>query len=189
MTEASLMTELGTAGAVARSDWAERVRAHLAPLDDVDAVEATRQVCQHVLSTASAVAHEAWPELVRAVVALSKTYAEITEEAYGEALELDEIDNDEGGALEAYSDDHLYTFDWVLTLLATPAAIAHDDWAQLVIDLCSAKRAAISFMSFGDEELCELLAAPGVATHPRVEDVRASSRAAFPFAACVAALA
>jgi hypothetical protein len=39
-------------------------------------------------------------------------------------LSLKHLDDDEGSAMDAYADDHLYTFDWVLNVLAAPAAIA-----------------------------------------------------------------
>ncbi len=167
---------LGSAEQVSQPDWAERIGALL----DLDSA---RPLCEWTLASPAAVGHPGWPDLVRQVVALSRTYADVTLEVYGQQLSLDEMDNDDvPGVWEFYSDDHLYTFDWVLVLLATPAAIDHPQWADLVVDLCTAKRAAVSYMSFGDDEVAALLASPAVQKHSRFAELTAAARVAFPFA-------
>lgn len=166
---------LGTAAAVNEPGWVAAVEAALD-------LETAQSLCQWSLSTPAAVAHPAWPDLVRRVVAQSRTYADMTEDAYGEALGLDQLDYDEGPVLDFYADEHLYTFDWVLLLLATRPAFEHPQWADLVIDVCQAKDAAIGYMSFGDDEISALLANPAAKSHPRYPELTAAARSAFPFA-------
>jgi len=121
------------------------------------------------------------------ILAAAQTYGDATEAAYGERLPVARMSDDDGGALDAYSDDHLYTWDWVLALLAMPAAIAHSAWPDLVIELCDAKQAAVGSYSFGDEEIATLLGVPEATAHPRYPELVGVARAAFPFARCFGA--
>jgi hypothetical protein len=138
-----------------------------------------------VLSTPAAVAHPKWPALVKKVIGLSWTYGDVTKVAYGQRLGFDSLEEDEGGAMETLADDHLYTFDWVLTLLATPAAVAHPKWEALLLHLCDAKRKAVSYYSFGDAEVAKLLAQPHVKKHKAYKRIVAAARKAFPYASRV----
>jgi hypothetical protein len=173
-------TKLVAPAALANADWPSTVRAHLGPLTAEKSRESVRHVCAQVLAAPSAIAHPAWPALVREVVALSQSYGDATEAAYGERLRVDQMEDDEGGAMDAYADEHLYTWDWVLEALATPAAIAHPKWAELVIELCEHKRAAVGYYSFGDDEIKSLLQASRA--HPAFASVHAAATNAFPFA-------
>lgn len=166
--------------ALANADWPSTVRAQLGPLAAETSRESVQHVCAQVLAAPSAIAHPAWPALIGEVVALSQSYGDATEAAYGERLSVDQMEDDEGGAMDAYADEHLYTWDWVLEALAAPAAIAHPKWAELVIDLCEHKRAAVGYYSFGDDEIKSLLEAS--TTHPAFASVHAAATNAFPFA-------
>jgi hypothetical protein len=171
--ERARYVELGAAATVNEPGWAAAVEAALS-------LESAQSLCQWSLSTPAAVAHPAWPDLVRRVIAQSWTYARITEDTYGVALTLDEMEEDEGSALDFYADEHLYTFDWVLLLLGTSPALEHPQWADLVIDVCQAKDAAVSYMNFADEEISALLATPTAKSHPRYGEMWAAARSAFP---------
>src|SRR5690606_25822448 len=85
--------------ALAHAGWADRVRAAMPQsltgsgedadedADDDQARQDLEQLCEAVLSEPRAIAHPDWGTLVRAVVALSADYRELTEDAYGEALD------------------------------------------------------------------------------------------------------
>ena len=172
--------DLGSAKATKDAKWAERVRALIKPAGQAN--EDLERLCRLTLSTNDAIAHAKWPALVREIVAASRTYADLTEDAYGERLTIEQMDEDEGSVLDGYADEHLHTFDWVLTLLATPAAIARSDWADLVMHVCDAKAKAIGHMSFGDSQVAALMNAPAAKKHPKHAALVKAAKRAFPFA-------
>ena len=156
------------------------MRAFIAPAGEAN--EDLERLCRLTLRAKDAVAHAKWPALVRAVVAASRDYGDLTEEAYGERLSIEQMEEDEGSVLAMYADEHQYTFDWVLSLLATPAAIAHPSWAELVLHVCDAKAKAIGHMSFGDDEIAALLSSPAAKKHPKHAVLVKAAKRAFPFA-------
>jgi len=177
-TEATF-AELGSAKATNDAKWEGRVKAFIKPAGG-EANEDLERLCRLTLSTKDAIAHAKWAALVRTVAAASRSYGDLTEDAYGERLEIAQMDEDEGSVLDMYADDHMYTFDWVLRLLATPDAIANESWAEVVVDVCEAKAKAIGRMSFGDEEAAALVNASK--KHPKHAEIVKSAKRAFPFA-------
>lgn len=174
--------ELAAAGGSA--SFAKDVRKQLGSIRKEKDRAAIEQICKVVLAHPSAIANPAWPKLVEDIVALSLTYSDAAEAAYGKRLSLKHMEDDEGGTMDLFADEHLYTWDWVLELLAKPAAIAHPQWADLVIDLSDAKRAAVSYYSFGDDEMAKLLVTDEAKAHPRYAEIVGVARAAFPYASC-----
>jgi len=116
--------------------------------------------------------------------ACTKTYGDITKQIYGKRLTVAQMKSDEGGAMDYYADEHVYTFDWLLLALAAPAAIAHPKWAELLLALCDAKAKAVGHYSFGDDEVAALLAVSEATQHPRFGELVLAARAASPFASC-----
>ncbi|HEX5061655.1 MAG TPA: hypothetical protein VFV99_19950, partial [Kofleriaceae bacterium] len=169
------------------ASWAGDVGKLLVDIGNEKNRAAIEQVCKVVLASPAAIAHKQWPALVTKALKLSKTYGDVTEATYGERLTVAQMENDEGGAMDYYADDHLYTFDWLLLTLATPAAIANPAWPGLVLALCEAKAKAVGYYSFGDDEVCALLAVPEATQHPRFGELVLAARAAFPFASCFGA--
>ncbi|HUS33060.1 MAG TPA: ankyrin repeat domain-containing protein [Kofleriaceae bacterium] len=167
--------------------WPADVKAALGPIEKEAGRAAIEAVCKQVLSTPAAIAHAAWPQLVLDVLALSKTYADVTKKTYGKALPVSKMGDDEGGAIDYYADEHLYTFDWLLGVLAQPAAIAHPAWPGLFGALCDAKQKAVGYYSFGDDEVAALLAIDQVKWHEQFASVCAAAKQAFPYAACFGA--
>ena len=121
-------------------------------------------------------------DLVRRILQLSWSYEDVTLASYGEMLSVDEMDDDEGGAMDFYADEHLYTFDLCLSLLSEEAAAARDDWSALVEEVCEKKREQISYMSFGDAEVKALFAKSWVMDHPARDRLKPVARKAFPYA-------
>ena len=133
--------ELTSEAALAHEGWADRVRAAMpqsltgSELDedadeDADEDQARQdleQLCEAVLSEPRAIAHPDWGTLVRAVVALSADYRELTEDAYGEALEPDDAADDQGGVVEMITDLGLSTIGLAFELLTHPDAVARAD--------------------------------------------------------------
>jgi len=173
--------DLGAAKAVAHTDWAKKVQKSLGDIRKENVRKGLELLCRYTLATPAALAHAQWPALVEAVVGCSLSYGDLTEESYGKRLPLSRMEDDEGGTMEHYADEHLHTFDWVLTLLALPATFTHAQWAELVLLVCKEKAARVSYMSFGDNEMSALLAAPHVRKHPRYLELAAAAKKAFPF--------
>ncbi|MBV8757066.1 MAG: ankyrin repeat domain-containing protein [Deltaproteobacteria bacterium] len=162
--------------------WPADVTKAMGKIDSEAGRAAIEQVCTAVLSAPAAIAHPKWPALVRDVIGRSLTYGQLTKAAYGKALPLSRMGSDEGGALDQMSDDHLYTWDWVLALLARPETAANPAWADLVLEVCTAKREAIGDYSFGDEQIAALLATPHAKAHPRFAELATAAKRAFPYA-------
>ncbi len=171
-------TSVLTPQALAATDWADRVLALLPesliptdeqfeedefPRDDLE------ELCAEVLYHPDAIAHPDWARVLRALVALSEDYRELTEDAYGEALDPDDADDDEGGVVDMIVDLGLSTIGDAFTLLAHPAAVEREDWPGLVRHVLAEKLARYGsglFLSFGWEEADELFEAPHVRAHP-----------------------
>ena len=162
--------------------WAKDVGALLTGIDKPASRERIEQVCKVVLASPAAVAHRAWPDVVKKAIAASWTYGDISERVYGKRKAASAMASDEGGAADAYTDDHLYTFDWVLGLLATPAALAHPAWPDLVLEVCKAKQAAVGTYSVCDEEIAALLARPEARGHARHGELITAAKRANPYA-------
>jgi hypothetical protein len=167
--------------------WSQDVRAALGPITKEEGRAAIEAVCKQVLATPAAIAHPAWPLLVLDVLNLSKTYADVTKQTYGKALPVSKMGDDEGGAIDYYADEHLYTFDWVLHVLSQPAATVTPHWPALVGAVCDAKQKAVGYYSFGDEEVTAMLAVNEVKWHEQFASVCAAAKEAFPYAACFGA--
>jgi hypothetical protein len=162
--------------------WQADVKAALGPINKEEGREAIEAVCKQVLAMPAAIAHPAWPLLVLDVLALSKTYADVTKQSYGKALPVSKMGDDEGGAIDYYSDEHLYTFDWVLHVLSQKDAIANQYWPALVGAVCDAKKKAVGYYSFGDDEVAAMLAIDQVKWHEQFASVLAACKEAFPYA-------
>jgi hypothetical protein len=167
--------------------WHADVRAALGSIEKEEGRDAIEQICKQVLATPTAIAHPAWPLAVLDVLNLSKTYADVTKRTYGKALPVSKMGDDEGSAIDYYADEHLYTFDWVLEVLAQPAATVTPHWPALVGAVCDAKQKAVGTYSFGDDEIAALLAVPEVKWHEQFASVCAAAKAAFPYASCFGA--
>jgi hypothetical protein len=100
----SSFADLGSAKATKDAKWEARVRAFIKPAGEAN--EDLERLCRVTLATKDAIAHAKWPALVRAVVAASREYGDLTEEAYGERLSIEQMDDDEGSVLDMYADDH-----------------------------------------------------------------------------------
>ncbi len=176
-------SDLLTAEALEASDWCNRVNALLpdsllpSPEDyDEDDLprEALEDVCEEILSQPKAIAHPDWSKLLRALVELSENYWELTEDAYGEALDPDDAADDEGGVVDMIVDLGLSTIEDAFRLLAEPAAVQRHDWPSLVRFVLQEKNARFGsslFLSFGWEEADELFTAPHVRAHPEASEL------------------
>jgi hypothetical protein len=164
------LPKIGAAG------WTAAVKKKIGPI--LENRGAIRRVCQEVLAEPRAIVHKDWPQLVKAVVDASTTFGDVSEKMYGERLKISQIDDDEGDALEYVADEHLYTWDWVLDVLATPSAQAHAKWVELVEYLAEAKRKAVGYITYAPDELQAFLDA--AAAHPKFPQARRALRKAFP---------
>lgn len=172
-----------TPDALKGHDWSARVRGLMPETlmideeefdDDEDPRELLEEICEELLGRPEAISHPAWGELVRAVVALSEDYRELTEDAYGEALDPNDAAEDEGGVVEMITELGLSTIGDALILLASPAAVARDDWAELVRYVLDEKKARFGtgpYLSSGWEEADELFDAEHVRAHPEVREL------------------
>lgn len=61
-------------------------------------------------------------------------------------------------------------------------AAGHPEWEALLLHLCDAKRKAVSYYSFGDDEVAKLPTQPHVKKHKAYRRVVAAARKAFPYA-------
>jgi hypothetical protein len=177
-------TRLASRDELRKAGWATRVKQRLRSLDRAAQRREVELTCTHILSSPAAIAHPKWSHLIEHVIGLSWTYADVTKRVYGRRLSFDDLEADEGGAMDVYDDDHLYTFDWVLEILAQEAAIAHPRWAALVLQICHAKAEAVSYYSFGDDEIETLLALKSVRAHRSYRKIVRAARSAFPYASC-----
>lgn len=127
-------------------------------------------LCASVLTGEAAIAHPAWPTLVMEVLRTTESIEalakELVEESDGESMPDLSIAIEEGGVAEGYSDAHLYTFDLIFALLATPAAAVHPDWERLVLAACEVKQNAAADFDLGEDEAKGLLLAPAAIAHP-----------------------
>lgn len=123
----------------------------------------------HVLSAPQAIAHPQWPDALRAMIALTPDYREITEDAYGEALDPEDAADDEGGVIDMLEDEEASTIPDALTLLASPAAVRRADWADLVQFTLNAHKERFGsspVLTFGADEAEELFSVDEVREHP-----------------------
>ncbi len=178
-------SSLLTAEALAAPDWVDRIRATFPesliavwdPDDDADEDEPREileEVCEELLARPEAIAHPDWGELVRDVVALCCDYRELTEDAYFEALDPDDAADDEGGVVDMIVDLGLSTIGDALKLLNNPAAVAREDWPELVRHVLDEKKSRFGtslFLSFGWEEADELFEAEYVRSHPAAREL------------------
>ena len=169
-----------TPEALASPDWADRVIALLPDslipdpeIEDFDDLPEPREdledLCEELLSHPDAISHPDWSKVLRAVVALSEDYRELTDDAYGEALDPDDAADDEGGVVDMIVDLGLSTIGDAFALLSHPEAVARDDWPELIRHVLAEKKARFGtglFLSFGWEEADELFEAEHVRAHP-----------------------
>ncbi len=128
------------------------------------------------------VADPAWGELVRALLELTVDYGDLTEDVYGERLGLEQMDEDEGGALDDYADEQLSTVELCLLACRAPGAADRGDFADVVRTICETKAARIGAMSFGDDEARALIHHLRAADHPDADALASVARRAFPYA-------
>ena len=140
-----------------------------------------RALTRVVLCAPSVVAHESWPSLVRQVLELTVSYGDLTEEAYGERLDVADIEDDEGGVLDLIDDQRLRTVEHCLRACACPAALERPDLAALVEEIARTKRARLGQLSFGDEEARALIEALDRVGHADRLPIQMRLREAFPF--------
>lgn len=171
-------TALLTPDALASPDWADQVIALLPSTlipepeefdEDIIPREDLEDLCEELLSHPDAISHPDWSRILRALVALSANYWELTDDAYGEAMDPDEADDDGGGVVDMIVDLGLSTIEDAFTLLSHRAAVARADWPELIRHVLAEKKARFGsslFLSFGWEEADELFKADHVRAHP-----------------------
>jgi hypothetical protein len=179
-------TTLLSESALADPAWAATVKAAMPATlvadeefdeerDEDQARQDLEALCESVLADPRAIAHPDWGGLVRAVVALSADYRELTEDAYGEALDPDEAADDEGGVVDMITDLGLSTIGLAFRLLAHPAAVKRADWADLLRHVLEEKRQRFGtgmFLSEGWEECDALFESDAVRQHPEARALR-----------------
>lgn len=139
-----------------------------------------RALTEVVLCAPTVVADDTWPSLVRAMLALTPSYADLTEEVYGERRDLSALDDDEGGVVEMLADERLSTVEHCLRACATPAALSRPDLAGLVEEIARTKLDRLGSLSFGEEQARALEAALERADHPARASLATVLREAFP---------
>lgn len=135
-----------------------------------------------VLTAPAVVGHDAWPSLVRAMLELTASYGDLTEEVYGERMDVAGIEDDEGGVLDMIADERLSTVEHCLRACACSAALERPDLAALVVEVARTKQQRLGHLSFGDVEATALARALTEAGHPQASTLSAVLRKAFPFA-------
>ncbi|MFN3199567.1 MAG: ankyrin repeat domain-containing protein [Bradymonadia bacterium] len=140
------------------------------------------RLTKHVLMAPEVVAHPDWATLVCALLERTMSYGDVTEETYGQRLTLDQMEDDEGGALDYYADEHLSTVEHCLVACRAEGAWSRSDFGDLVREIAETKYARIGYMSFGDEEAVALAAHLDTVGSPDAESLRADLRKGFPFA-------
>ena len=120
---------------IGASGWARAARKKIGPI--LKSRGAIRRLCREVLSKPRAITQSEWPQLMKAVVAASMSFTRLAK------APRSLMEDDEGGVLAHIADWHLYTWDWALEVLRTPAAIAHPKWAELVELVARAKWQAV----------------------------------------------
>lgn len=141
-----------------------------------------RRLTNGLLMAPEVVAHEAWPRLVRALLELTVSYGDLTEDSYGVRLTVDQMDDDEGGALDFYGDERLSTAEHCLVACRARGAAGREDYTALVREIFDTKVERIGHMSFGDEEAVALIAHLDELGHPEAAELREHARRCFPFA-------
>lgn len=167
--------------------WGLDLRKVIGPITEEKHRTMIEQVIKVVLPAPTAVKHALWPAVVRDMIALSRNYGDASKATYGKRLSVLQIENDEGSAMDWFADEHLYTWDWVLEMLAQPAPLAHPSWARLVMDVCEHKYTSVRTYSFGDEQISALLEVPAAKGNMLYAQVVAAARKAFPYAPCFGA--
>ncbi len=150
--------------ATRQEGWLGSVREVLDATAEGRGVELTELV-HRVLKKPEAVAHPDWGEAIEALMDLTPSYADITEDVYGQRLDPGDAADDEGGVVDNFIDDHLCTADYCLLALATPKAIQREDWADVLRYVCTQKEARVGSMPLGDDEAVALFALPEVKAH------------------------
>lgn len=183
-----------TPEARAAPDWVDRVRALFpktlivvwdpdSEINEDEPHQNLEEICQALLARPEAIAHPDWGQLVRDVVALSCDYRELTEDAYGEALDPADAADDEGGVAEMIFDLELSTIGDALKLLNYPAAVAREDWVDLVHYVLIEKENRFGsgcYLSVGGEEADELFEADYVRSHRAARKLWRQANEIFP---------
>lgn len=172
-----ILAALITPHALEASDWADTVKRNMPesmwefdeelPDDDKPRAQVDR-LRDEVLSRPEVIAHPQWGEVLRALIDLSPSYREVTEDAYGEPLDPDDADDDEGGVLDMFAFEEPSTIPDAFRLLAQPAAVARADWADLVrytLQAHTDRYGTSPSLSSGDEEADEMFETDEVREH------------------------
>jgi hypothetical protein len=144
--------------------------------------EELRALTQVVLMAPPVVQQDAWPAWVRALLALTPSYGDLTEDAYGERLDVERLDEDEGGVLDQLSEERRSTVEHCLLACTAPGAAARPDLAALVEDIARTKRARLGSLPYGDDQAAHLALHLQEQGHPEAARLRSALRAAFPSA-------
>lgn len=143
--------------------------------------ETVDKLVEHTLSWEAPIAAPEWRDIVLKLIDLTVDYGDETENAYGERLSVDDMEDDEGGVLDMISDERLCTAEDVFTLLAHPAALARDDFAELFQKMCKVKAERLGFFSFGQDELEALMESEDFKQRPDYEELMTLAKSAYPF--------
>lgn len=139
---------------------------------------ALQELCRVVMTNPAAIAHNAWPSLVKKLMDLTIDYRSYTEEIFGEAIDPD---NDETCTMDGVNDDHMYSVDLVIDLLATEAAFSSKQWSMLFHYACQQKQAKLGYWSFGEDEAEALLAKRDFQKRPDRKKLEAVAKRAWPY--------
>ena len=102
---------------------------------------------------------------------------------YGTSLTIDQMDDDEGGAMDLYADERMSTVELCLLACRAPGASERDDFVDLVREICTTKDERVSNLSFGDAEAVALIRDLEQQGHPQAAALREHARRCFPYGA------
>lgn len=137
-------------------------------------------IARVVLTAPQVVRSERWPSLVRAMLALTPSYGDLTEDAYGERFDVDRIDEDEGGVLDQLADERRSTVEHCLQACLAPEAAERPDFPELVEEIARTKRERLGALSYGEEQATRLARQLAQAGHPAAARLEQALRDAFP---------
>lgn len=142
-----------------------------------------RGLTKGLLIDPAVVAHESWSRLLRHLLSLTASYSDVTEDTYGERLDIEQMDQDEGSALDFYGDEQLSTIEHCLMACRAPGAGDRSDFANLVREICETKFRQIGHMSYGDQEAVALIQQLNEIQHADIDELRTIAHKCFPHAA------
>jgi len=177
------ISALSSQEAMEKADWKEQVLLFLdldrSYLEDWQGIRKSMvSICEKVLSLPVAITHKDWSELVRLIIDQTVKFSEYSEEIYGESVDPEE---DEGGLIESYSDDEMYTTDLVMNLLSISETQKVSTWKDLVIHTFKIKDDAMGYMSNCSEEVKAFMSKEHVKSHPEYAKILKIAKKAYPF--------